>query len=459
MVGGGVGGLTAALALARAGRSVVVLEQDELPDPADPGGAFAAARRGAPQVHQTHAFLARMRLLLAEHFPDVLDALVAAGCFTLPTTANLGEPRPGDDELEVLVLRRTTLEWVLRRTVAAEPSVTLVPKSRVDGLAFAPGAPPAVTGVRLAGDATLPAAAVVVATGRRGPLPEWLAAAGITLRESLHESGLVYLTRWYRLPDGFDVHSLDPRLAGDLGYVKHIGVPGDGGTLSVTLAVAASDRPLRRALADPARFERACRMLPGPDQYFRLGPLAPLGPVRPMGGLCNRRRRFLDAEGRPVVLGLHAVGDAHTCTNPLYGRGCTLAILQAVHLAGAFRAHPDDPVARARAYESACERDVVPWYRQAVRLDRMGAETGLAGTDGSADALAAVLAASRTDPVLGRGLIRLFNLLTTEAELAADPEFAARAAAAAADPQAAPAQDGPDREELLRALREETVDA
>src|SRR3954451_4324832 len=69
VVGGGVGGLTTALALGRAGHPVTLLERDPLPATADAEEAFVAERRGAPQVHQTHGFLARLQVELRKHFP------------------------------------------------------------------------------------------------------------------------------------------------------------------------------------------------------------------------------------------------------------------------------------------------------------------------------------------------------------------------------------------------------
>ncbi|MBN2624144.1 MAG: hypothetical protein JXA83_12270, partial [Acidimicrobiales bacterium] len=222
------------------------------------------------------------------------------------------------------------------------------------------------------------------------------------------------------------------------------------------------DAALRVALSDPDGFEQACRALPGPAQFFTAGPLDPVGGVRPMGGLLNRLRRFVDAEGRPTVVGFHAVGDAHTCTNPLYGRGCSLALVQAVLLADAVADHPGDAVARAVAYEAGCAREVEPWFDLAVQTDQMGADpTGVTSAPGGgasanpqAKAMAAVFAAGATDPVIGRALARLWNMLDRPADLATQPDVVARMAQVMSDPDAypPPPRVGPTRRELLALL-------
>jgi hypothetical protein len=174
-----------------------------------------------------------------------------------------------------------------------------------------------------------------------------------------------------------------------------------------------------------------------------------------MAGLLNRIRRFVDDDGRPVVLGFHVIGDAHTCTNPLYGRGCSLAVVQALLVADAFAAHPDDLVARAVVYEAGSRREVEPWYEVAVQMDELGADPnspGIAGPGGKA--LAAVFVAAATDPVIGRGLARFWNLLATPNDLMADAQRLMRMAAVMADPDAypVPPRTGPSRSELLAAL-------
>ncbi|HEU4842488.1 MAG TPA: hypothetical protein VFT09_13635, partial [Ilumatobacteraceae bacterium] len=308
----------------------------------------------------------------------------------------------------------------------------------------------AVHGVRLDDGSIVEADAVVDAGGRRSPVPGWLRELGVDVPEEQHESGLMYLSRWYRVPDGLDV-PLDEKLGGDLGHLKFLGVPGDGRTLSITLAVRTRDAELRAALSDPDGFERACLLLEGPARFFAAGPLEPIGGVRPMTGLLNRTRRFVDAAGRPVVTGFHAVGDSHTCTNPLYGRGCSLALVQAIRMAEAVDAHPDDAVARAVRYETACRDEIVPWYHQSVEMDVAGSDPGTDEGERPPNPMARVFVAAETDPIIGRGLTRLMNLLATPAELAADAEFGGRVAEILADPTAypVPPRSGPTRADLL----------
>ena len=119
-------GLGTALALSRAGRQVTLLERDATPLPADPDAAFEWDRRGAPQVRHSHALLARLRNLLRDRHPDVLEALLEAGATEMRFADNLPvdivdrDPRPGDEDLVALACRRTTFEWVLRRIVLAD---------------------------------------------------------------------------------------------------------------------------------------------------------------------------------------------------------------------------------------------------------------------------------------------------------------------------------------------------
>ena len=87
VVGGGVAGLTSALALSRQGWEVTVLEREASPGPADLEEAFSRwSRRGVPQARHSHAFLARLRNLLRDRAPDVLAALLDSGVTELRFT-------------------------------------------------------------------------------------------------------------------------------------------------------------------------------------------------------------------------------------------------------------------------------------------------------------------------------------------------------------------------------------
>jgi 2-polyprenyl-6-methoxyphenol hydroxylase-like FAD-dependent oxidoreductase len=449
--------MATALALARTGHAVSLLERDDAPPATDPEEAFAHPRRGVPQARQTHGLLARLTQVLRERFPDVLDELFAHGAREVPLDPPGGICEPGDEEVAVLLVRRTTLEWVLRRAVLRQDGVRWETRGAVTGLVGETDGTPRVTGVRFADGTTLAADAVAVCTGRRDGLPDWLAELGARPAETLHQTDLIYLTRWYRVDRPVEL-TASRQLTGDLGYLKYLGVPCDGETLSLTLAVPAGDHELRRHLLDPDRYDEAAARLSGIGEVFAEYEVEPLSAIEPMGGFVNRLRRFLDAGNRPTVLGVHAVGDAHTCTNPYYGRGCSLAVVQAVLLADAFTAH-DDPVDRAVTYEQASGREIEPWFHQAVEMDalfdararREHRERHGADTSAAASTVRLLMDAGAADPVIGRGMLRVFNLLTKPHELMADPAFVRRVGEIMADPGRVPPsrRDGPRRVELL----------
>src|SRR4051794_15189658 len=191
VIGAGVGGLGTALALSRLGHDVVGLERDRTPLPADPDEAFRWDRRGAPQVRHSHAMLARLRNLVRDRFPDVLEALYAAGATDWPLTTRLPDtiddasPKPGDEDLVMLACRRTTFEWVLRRTVLTAPHVALLDGIVAKGLAGRDGTVVGVDATVDGASRTFPADLVVAANGRRGDVPAWLAGVGVDVDETV----------------------------------------------------------------------------------------------------------------------------------------------------------------------------------------------------------------------------------------------------------------------------------
>ena len=427
VIGAGVGGLGTALALSRQGHDVTVLERDHTPLPHNPDEAFEWDRRGAPQVRHSHAMLARLRNLLRDRFPDVLASLYAAGVTDWPLTVRLPptiddpSPQPGDDDLVMLACRRTTFEWVLRRTVLEAPHVRLLDGVVVEGLTGGDGR---VTGVRTAvGD--FEADVVVAANGRRGDVPAWLGDVGIPCPETEEDTGIIYLSRFYRLHDDAETPEQIGPVGGDLGYLKYATFIGDNRTFSVTFAVPVDDAELRAKLLDPVVFERAGAALVATEPWVDAARAEPITPVHVMAKLLNRLRTF---DG---VLGFHAVGDAHTCTNPLYGRGCSLAMVQATLLADAFDAHPDDAAGRGVEYEATSAEHIEPWYHAAVMADRDNRGEVDADESDPRGFMRAVMRdglapAMRTDQRVFRAFLRTFNLLTTPDALLRDGEIITR---------------------------------
>jgi 2-polyprenyl-6-methoxyphenol hydroxylase-like FAD-dependent oxidoreductase len=505
IIGAGVGGLGAALALSRAGHEVTIIERDATPTPTDADAAFDWDRRGAPQVRHSHALLARLRNLLRDHYPDVLEQLLAAGATELRFCDNPPEemedraPRDGDEDLVAIACRRTTFEWVLRRAVLAEDHVRLLDGVSVEGLQIDRSDEDAavrVTGVLVQRDGvadTVGADVVVAATGRRSGVPRWLAAAGIELETKEEDTGIVYLSRFYRLLADAELPPTTGPIGGDLGYLKYAVFLGDNRTYSVTFAVRTGDGDLRAGLLDPDTFDAAARALPATSAWADPAVGEAITSVNVMGGLLNRRIRYLDEHDRPRVLGLHAVGDAHTCTNPLYGRGCSLAMVQADLLAAALAEHPDDAVARAVHYELACRREIEPWYKASVAQDRQGraqaaresqdepsappasgsappTDDGVPGGSGEqidedvesqpefvAELMRdGLLPAVRTDPVVFRAFIRAFNLLVAPDALLNDSDVIGRVLSVYQDRENRPPERvlGPPRDEMLSLLED-----
>jgi 2-polyprenyl-6-methoxyphenol hydroxylase-like FAD-dependent oxidoreductase len=443
VAGAGIGGLAAAIALSRAGCDVTVVERDDTPMPDDVEGAFAWDRRGAPQVRHTHGFPALIRVILRDRYPDVLAALLDAGVgevSIMPPVVPPDAPTYERDaaDLQVLSCRRTTLEWVLRRCALAEQGVRFEVGVPVDGLLVAgPGAPLDVRGVRLADGREVRADVVVASTGRRDSVPGWFAEHDVTIAEEEHPTGTLYLSRFYRTAAGTDAPMgyQGGRRAG-LGFVV---AGADNGTYSATLAVPSDDAELRAHLMDPDRYEAVLPLFREMEPVVTRGG-QPITPVQAMGGLVNRIRRFVGDDGAPLAHGFFAIGDAHTCTNPLYGRGSSLAVLQAVLVADALAAHDDDRGAAARAYEAASAERVEPWYHVSLMTDlAAGKPAEEKPVESRARASAPRLdlqtlrrIAASGDPELSVLVAKTMSLLLTPQEVFGNPEVLERLGQAAA---------------------------
>lgn len=437
IVGGGIGGLCAALWLGDRGYQVTVLERDEVSLPASAEDAWTSwDRSGAPQVRFPHFVMARLCSLLRHNQPAAYRALVEAGAPEVPFTDYLTatsadyQPEPGDDDLTAVRSRRTTVEWVLRKAALAHPRVRFRGQTVVSGLVAEGGPVPHVSGVRLGDGSRFDADLVVVSAGKRCKLPHWYTELGTSeMPEESSESAVIYASRFYRLPAGREFAA---DAAGILsgGYLQGGVIEADRGTFGTSFTVPRGDSELRRLVLEPGKFERILQELP---QFSSFADVLdePISDVAVMAGVTNRWRT-LTVDGKPLATGVVPIGDSLICTNPVYGRGMSTAAWSVDLLSGVLDDHVEDPHDLVSAYAEIVERELKPWYLASRQMDAASqaeAEAVLAGEDKpgeSSSVFNRLLALMRHDAVLLRAILRSTNLLASPNALAEDPDLIRR---------------------------------
>ena len=180
-------------------------------------------------------------------------------------------------------------------------------------------APRTFTGVRLADGSQLGADLTVVSAGKRCKFCNWFSEIGAReLREESGESGVIYIGRFYRLPEGrdFDRNRI---YAVSEGYIQGGVIEADNRTFGTSLTVPRGD-------VEPAKCSSTRRSSNGYSESssvreaFADGLSHPISDVAAMAGVTNRWRELL-SDGEPLATGVLPVGDSLMVTNPVYGRG------------------------------------------------------------------------------------------------------------------------------------------
>jgi 2-polyprenyl-6-methoxyphenol hydroxylase-like FAD-dependent oxidoreductase len=459
VTGGGIVGTCAAMLLAKDGHQVTVLERDPAEPPNDPSGAWTDwERRGVNQFRLLHYLQPRFRNIAARELPEVVSALEHAGALRFSFIENLPESitggvRDGDDRYTALSARRPVAEAAVAGVARETPGLEVRRGVAVTGLLTGPSADgaPHVAGVRTDTGDELHADVVVDATGRRSPLPTWLAAIGAApVDEEIDDAGFVYYGRHFRSGDG----SIPPVIGPPLFYCGSVALlvlPADNGTWGIGVIGVSGDKALR-GVTDTDRWTELVRAFPLHAHWLDGEPLDER--VVTMAKLEDRRRRLV-VDGAPVATGVLTLGDSWACTNPSVGRGISIGMIHAVALRDLLRGAPDDPHKTALAWDEVTRTTVDPYYDSTVTHDRHRLGSMQAAIDGRSyegDAdwrlFEQFSSVSTSDPELFRAFLDIANVLAPADAVLSRPEVVSKTAALARDPGDDPPL-GPTREQAV----------
>ena len=183
------------------------------------------------------------------------------------------------------------------------------------------------------------------------------------------------------------------------------------------------------------------------------------------------------ADGEPLALGFQPIGDALCHANPLLGRGCTYAFIQAYLFKDALAEHSNDLRELALSFDRGVEAEIIPGYefirtgdRNFIRNERVVREgrdplevvpeteeekqqifLGRLVRDGFVPAM-------QTDIHVLRAFTRAMNVLEPMEKMFKDPDIMARAMKAYGEKETREKPVlGPTHEEMVELLLKQDV--
>jgi 2-polyprenyl-6-methoxyphenol hydroxylase-like FAD-dependent oxidoreductase len=369
VIGGGIGGLLAAHALAHRFERVTVVERDRYP--AGSTGSAPAVRRGVPQSRCVHLVMAAGAAAFEQLVPGWRDEMGARGAGPFDASADAllwlsagWLPRTASG-ITAYSCSRALLEAVLRRRLVELSGVQLREGLRVLGLLADPSRE-RVTGIhaiegRGGGATTLRADLVVDASGAGSALPRFLdelrGSGASQVDKTIVKPGTQYVSRWFKLdpadaPD-WRFLSIAPRTGAALRSAMMLRAENDRWGL-VLLAPAGEPLPDR----DAAFLDFVAGLGDGKLREALAG-ARPVSAIHRYGHTANRLTHYERLAGWPA--GLVALGDGVCALDPYFGLGMTLAARGAVLLCNWLDRQSTDAAACCGFQQELAALNSEPW--------------------------------------------------------------------------------------------------